>query len=262
MSILKFHAIGNWSEADVSIHRSTVARPTTPQIESMIDAAWQQAIMRPNVKLFNGEMCRLESWRQEGSQLHLTLAGTTYREFLGTNLTHPELADQLSPAHLSNPVGVSPALLTADNYLMMGRRNDTVAYYPNRIHPFAGAVDPKDHSPFDSIRRELNEELSFTDADIGDIRCTGIAEDRSIRQPELIFYVRSTRTRAQIESALDPAEHDNTWHIHATPDAVTALLKETQPTFTPVALASLILYARMAWAIEIDEPQLDTNHHE
>ena len=44
---------------------------------------------------------------------------------------------------LANPVGVSPALLSADNFLIMGRRNASVAYYPNRIHPFAGALEPR-----------------------------------------------------------------------------------------------------------------------
>ena len=80
-------------------------------------------------------------------RLALTLSNTTYKHFLGTNLTHPELADRYGREILANPVGVSPALLTADNFLMMGRRNASVAYYPNRIHPFAGALDPSTPTP-------------------------------------------------------------------------------------------------------------------
>src|SRR5688572_13684152 len=130
---------------------------------------------------------------------------TSYKPFLGTNLTHPELADRHGPAILANPVGVSPALITADGWLMMGRRNASVAYYPNRVHPFAGALDPADPDPFAAIGRELAEELGFTEDDIAidGMHCTGIAEDVSIRQPELIFSVVSTRTRNEIESKLD-----------------------------------------------------------
>lgn len=265
--LLRFHAAGDWSADELVVHRSTIPRPTTAEIELMIEAAWEGALARPGIKLFNGQMCRLESWREEGGKLHLTLGQTTYREFLGTNLAHPELAEAHSPAHLANPVGVSPALLTADNFLMMGRRNASVAYYPNRIHPFAGALDPEDADPFEAIRRELNEELGFNSADIAEMRCTGIAEDLSIRQPELIFYVRSTRTRAEIEAALDPTEHDTTWHLPATAECVNQLLADSLKTsaepspcplpeyrervlngdFTPVAFASLILYAHMMW---------------
>lgn len=243
--LLRFHVAGNWAADELIIHRSSTPRPTTSQIESLIDQAWSAALQRPGIKLFNGEMCRLESWRQEEGKLHLTLGHTTYWEFLGTNLAHPEIADAHSPAHLANPVGVSPALLTADNFLMMGRRNASVAYYPNRIHPFAGALDPEDADPFGAIRRELKEELGFTGADIADIRCTGIAEDLSIRQPELIFYVKSTRSRAQIEAALDPTEHDATWHLEARREAVMELLEAPQPEFTPVAIASLVLYSQL-----------------
>src|SRR2546423_316715 len=86
----------------------------------------------------------------------------------------PILADRFGPQVLANPVGVSPALLTADNYLMMGRRNASVAYYPGRIHPFAGALDPQDSDVFAAVRRELKEELAFEIQDVTEIFCTGI----------------------------------------------------------------------------------------
>ena len=212
----------------------------------MIDSAWSSALARFGVHLFDGPMCRLESWSASEDRLALTLSDTTYKRFLGTNLTHPHLADRHGRQVLANPVGVSPALLTADNFLMMGRRNGSVAYYPHRIHPFAGALDPADTDPFAAVRRELHEELSLTDADLSDIRCTGIAEDLSIRQPELIFLATTPRTRAQIESALDPTEHHDTWSTPADPATVTAAL-EAPADFTAVAIASLLLYGRLAF---------------
>ena len=36
------------------------------------------------------------------------------------------------------------SLLTRDGWLLYGRRNATVAYYPNRVHPFAGTLEPGD----------------------------------------------------------------------------------------------------------------------
>src|SRR5438477_321130 len=77
----------------------------------------------------------------------------------------------------------------------------------------------------DDVRRELHEELRFVPGDIAEIVCTGIAEDVALRQPELIFAVRSTRDRADIESQLDQTEHHATWAIAAQPDAIAEALR-------------------------------------
>jgi 8-oxo-dGTP pyrophosphatase MutT (NUDIX family) len=243
--ILRFHAAGHWSPAQVHVDRVPGTWPDRPEIRPLIESAWSAALARPGVHLFDGPMCRLESWDAAPDRLRLTLSDTTYKRFLGTNLSHPDLADRFGREALANPVGVSPALLTADGFLMMGRRNASVAYYPDRVHPFAGALDPTDADPFAAIRRELAEELAFTDADVIDIHCTGIAEDLSIRQPELIFLARTRRTRAEIESALDPTEHHDTWALPASAEALARLFEAPgSDSFTPVGLASLLLFCR------------------
>jgi len=241
--ILKFHVLGNWREEQVRIRRVQQTRPRVAEIEVMIEQAWKQAKARPGVNLFDGPMCRLEKWEQGTSELLLELSETTYSAFLGTNLNHPELADRYGEAALANPVGVSPALVTADGYVLMGRRNDSVAYYPRRIHPFAGALDPADASVFEAVRRELWEELHLRAEDLVEVRCTGIAEDRSIRQPELIFSARTLRTRAEVEARLDQAEHVGVWACPATREGVETAL-ESAEEFTPVAVAALVMWGR------------------
>jgi 8-oxo-dGTP pyrophosphatase MutT (NUDIX family) len=249
--ILRFHAAGDWSPGQVHVSRAPAAAwEAAAEVEAMIESAWAEALARPGVHLFDGPMCRLESWSADEGRLGLVLSDTTYKRFVGTNLTHPELADRYGRGVLANPVGVSPALLTADGFLMMGRRNASVAYYPNRVHPFAGALDPTDADPFAAVRRELKEELGLADTDVADVRCTGIAEDVSIRQPELIFLARATRTRAEIEAAVDRTEHHDTWAMLADRRSLRTVLSPGTPVaaeFTPVAVASLLLYARVAW---------------
>jgi 8-oxo-dGTP pyrophosphatase MutT (NUDIX family) len=242
--ILRLHAVGRWSRDQLQVTRVPTTWRSNPDVDRAIERAWADTTARPGVNLFDGQMCRLESWHATPDRLALTLSDTTYKRFLGTNLTHPELADRFGQNILANPVGVSPALLTADNFLIMGRRNATVAYYPNRIHPFAGALDPADQDPFAAIRRELHEELALTENDLTEIHLTGIAEDLSIRQPELIFLARTSRTRAQVESALDRAEHHATWSTPATRDAIQAALRSGE-SFTPVAVAAILLFARI-----------------
>ena len=215
----------------------------------MIDEAWKQASSRPGVKLFDGPMCRMERWEASSEKLDIDLSETSYRPFVGTNLAHPELVEQYGRNVMANPVGVSPELLTADGFLMLGRRNASVAYYPNRIHPFAGSLEPRDGNDlFGAVRRELAEELSLGDADVLEIRCTGIAEDLAIRQPELLFTAQSRLTRRQIEAQVHLDEHGGSLAVKA--DSVSVAHAVQDPLLTPVAVASLLLWGRISFGHE------------
>lgn len=244
--MLRFHAIGQFSPADVLAKTVPDARPRIAEIETAIDVAWKQALSRTNVKLFDGPMSRLESYSVNGDGLHLNLSTTSYRQFCGTNLMHPEFADRFGWAALANSVGASCALQSADGWLLMGRRNNTVAYYPNRVHPFAGALEPRQPMDvFDDARRELWEELSLPAGAIEQILCLGLVEDISLRQPELIFSVKSNRSRLEIEKHLDAAEHSDIVAIAADTPSIDALLKDG--LLTPVCITSLLLWGWQHW---------------
>jgi 8-oxo-dGTP pyrophosphatase MutT (NUDIX family) len=234
---------GIWSAEQLSVRWTDNTRRIVEEVESAIDNAWATALARPKVHLFDGPMCRLETWRATKDHLALTISKSSYRIFVGTNMAHPEFADLYGAQVMANPVGVSPALLTSDGQLLLGRRSATVAYYPSRVHPFAGCMEPKDPDPFAAILRELKEELSLEKEDLQEINCIGIAEDASLRQPELIFSVRIAVTRARIEAQLDPVEHHSIWAIPAEQDRIAIALKQDQQ-LTPVARAALLLWGR------------------
>ena len=242
--MLRFHATGDWTPGQVRVGWVESGRRIVPEVERLIDRAWKAAISRPGVRLFDGPMCRLERWEASAQELSLDLSVTSYKPFMGTNLSHPELAEQFGREVMANPVGVSPALQTADDFLLLGRRNATLAYYPNRTHPFAGALEPRDNGDlFAAVRRELAEELSLGDADVAEIRCTGIAEDRALRQPELLFHVRTRLTRSQLEAQVHADEHGGSVAVPATREAVAGIVHD--PALTPVAVASLLLSGRV-----------------
>lgn len=156
---------------------------------------------------------------------------------------HPEFADRFGWGALVNSIGLSSALQSADGFLMLGRRNSSVAYYPNRIHPFAGALEPKESIDlFAEIERELAEEIGFTAADIASAVCVGLAEDISLRQPELIFAIQSHRTRREIEATLDAGEHLACVAIAGDRAEVEAALRDE--SLTPIAMATILLWGR------------------
>ena len=243
--MLRFHAPGDWPPGHVTSTWVADGRRRVGVVEAAIDAAWAAASARPGVRLFDGPMCRLESWHAAPAELRLNLSPTSYRTFLGTNMANPQFADEHGRDVMANPVGVSPALLTADGFLMLGRRNASVAYYPGRVHPFAGSMDPTDADVFAAVRRELSEELSLYEADLTDLRCTGVAEDVSLCQPELIFAAATRSSRSQVEARVHPDEHAGTWALPATPDAIGTVIETARHELTPVAVASLLLWGRI-----------------
>jgi hypothetical protein len=256
MSVLRFHHVGDWDSSQVSTAWGPSSLDLPDEAKALIDRAWAAAAGSKDKKLFDGPMCRLESWSVRGDRMDLTFSRTSYKVFWGTNLCHPELGDRYGRRALANPVGVSPALETADGFLLLGRRNASVAYYPSRLHPFAGALEPGDVSGdggasapdlFAAVRRELGEELSLGDADVPLVRCTGIVEDLALRQPELIFRVRSRLTRREIESRLDRAEHHDSVAVPGTREGVEAVVRD--PLLTPVGIASMLLWGRRAFGV-------------
>ncbi len=140
---VRIHRSGRWGPASVRTDWVESGRRIVAAVEERIEQAWAEASGRLGAKLFDGPMCRLERW-QAGRTLELFVSRTSYKPFLGTNLTHATLADRYGAEVLANAVGLSIALATVDRWLMLGRRNGSVAYYPQRVHPFAGALEPAD----------------------------------------------------------------------------------------------------------------------
>ncbi len=247
--MLRFLKLFDLPEGAIQTHFVESTWRTTPARDREIDRVWNEILTRPGVRLFDGPMCRLESWISGGDTLDLNFSLTSYRLFVGTNIAIAQRPDDsITDEFLARSIGVSPALVSSDGFLLMGRRNASVAYYPNRLHPFAGAIEPRGESVnlFVEVRRELREELSLNDQDIAEIRCTGIVEDTTLRHPEMMFAVRSNRTRAEIESQVDAGEHFASWSVKAAADEVSALFRSRDAKLlTPVAIASLLLFGRL-----------------
>jgi 8-oxo-dGTP pyrophosphatase MutT (NUDIX family) len=245
--MFKIRARGDWSPRAVRVAWTDSTRASVPEVERAMEQAWGDATARGGTKLlFDGPMCRLESFDVRPDSLHLVLSLTSYKEFYGTNMCDPGLADRHGAGVLANPVGLSTALVSSDGFFLLGRRNASVAYYPNRLHPFAGALEPSDDvDVFEGVRRELHEELGLRRDEVVDLRCIGIVEDDALRQPELIFAARATSSRDEIASRLDPKEHRGLWSVPATRDALASAT--TDPTqFTPVALATIALWSSVS----------------
>ncbi len=203
----------NFDESHVRAEWTASTRAIVPEVERLIDESWQRATCRPGVKLFDGAVARCESISVADDVLRITLSRTSYRIVVGTNFENPRLADTVGSHVMANPLGVSAGLITIDGHLVFGRRNASVAYYPERVHPFAGSLEVRDSvSLFDDVRRELQEELNFAPRDVESVVCLGVVEDLRMRHPETVYVVRTPRTLDAVRATMDPEEHASLWH--------------------------------------------------
>ncbi len=238
--MFRFLHYGIYLEGQISTRDVPSALILLPEVDQAIDRAWVETSSKPGVRLFNGRVCRYEAHRIAATNpptLTIDLSYTDYRTVVGTNFANPQFADEYGPQVMANPLGVSTGLVTADGYLMFGRRNRSVAYYPDRIHPFAGSIEVEDSIDlFANVRRELREELSLESDAIDQIICLGLAEDMRLRHPETIYMTWTRCTREQIEQQVDTEEHHAAWSVKATPQAIDGVLAN-EPALTPIAKA-------------------------
>ena len=249
--MLRLLHVADYAPGRVTSRLVRSTRRVVPEVEAGIDAAWDNlAVDRPGVTLFDGPMCRLEGFDPRDGTLDVAFSRTSYKVFLGTNLARPDPAATYGPDVLARPTGVSVALRTADDWLLFGRRNASVAYYPGRVHPFAGSVEPRgdDHADppdvFADVARELREEAGLVGNEVTGVALAGVAEDSALGHPELIFRGHTPLARRDVAARVNPAEHAGLVAVPATADGVDAALDD--PALTPVARACLLLWGRSA----------------
>jgi len=239
-----FLARGCWRRGQLSTSLITSTYLPSAACTVLIDSSWTEACARPGVHLFDGPLCRLERLTTNDHHLHLDVSRCSYKQFFGTNGSHPEWAEEFGWASLANAIGTSAALLSSDGWLVFGRRSASLALYPGWAHPFGGILEPSDSIDLlAEMQRELHEEIGLTESDISDLACVGLVRDPRLLQPELIYLARSSLTLRELESRLDHTEHSACWSVPANDDAITRALRDEE--MTPVTRLVLQRFAEL-----------------
>jgi hypothetical protein len=213
---------------------------STPEVEALIDQAWIDAHKRPGVKLFDGPLCRFEGFDlhadEPGSEsIRIDVSSTRYRIVVGTHFAHPDIVDRFGPDVAARPIGVSSGVISADGRLLLGVRSERLAYYPGRVHPFAGSMSdlPEPDIVADALR-EVREELNIAEQEPMSIRMVGLVEDLQMRHPEAIFLVRLPINEQELRTRLDHDEHGEIVSAPLENHALESL--RADPRLTPFAL--------------------------
>jgi len=250
--------VGRYAPGEVVLLASPQARESNPKIEQAIERTWQEQTLAAEAagrRLFNGTLARLVCYEPLPHRLELTLGRTTYREFLGTNLHNAVLRYTHGGDVLSDPLGVSAAILTADNYILLGLRSDQVAFHAGRLHPVGGMLelspDGRPAEPFQAVLDEIEQELGLQRADLLSPLCLGLVRDRKIVQPELVFWMRAAAVasdiRARWSTAHDAHEHTDLAAVRSDATSVIEFIQHRYGDLTPLALATLLLHGQHTW---------------
>lgn len=244
------------------VHWTDSPRPSTPELEQLIEQSWQEALARSaqtGAILFNGKLVRWLGHRVEDGVLHIDAAPTDYRDFVGTNLYNRHRVAEFGRDRFSNPIGTTATVVSDDGWLLYGRRSHRVAWHAGHLHTFGGALEAADVrpdgtiDPFAAVRRELREELRLDEEHLADTVCVGLIHDHEIWQPELLFETRVPLSRDDMLGRLDRAdphqEHTAIEYVRDEPEALVPFLRSAAPV-APVAIGAICLHGRHRWGRE------------
>lgn len=254
-------AFGRYDASQVTQTWHDHPRRNPPQVEALIAQTWERKSAEAKEKgilLYNGELARLLRCQASPASLHLELGPGCYRDFVGTNLHNAAAVAACGDDCLGNPCGVSSNVITADGFLLLGRRNDRVAYHPGTLHPFGGALEADDRAAqrfdiFSAARRELCEELRLAPDEIRALTCIGLIRDREILQPEFLFDAVLTLSLSDVRARFDPLaqdqEHSRLESCFDLPEEVIPFLSRSKPV-APIGEGGLLLHGRHEWGMD------------
>jgi hypothetical protein len=221
--------------------------------EKFIDDAWMAYVRESRVTgvtVYNGSVLRLDSFDWTDGQLSLALSDVDFRSCIGTGMDR--FVNAFPHAPQANPLTVSVVLITVDSQIVLEKRIRIDARR-RRYHVIAGFMERKfdaianDPNPFDTVRREVREELGLSIDN--SLYMTGLV--RAVYGFELCFYCRLPisfehllviKANGETDCEIDALEA-----VEDSPSSVASFLLRHTTDFVPSGRACLLLYGREAY---------------
>ncbi|KAF5447040.1 hypothetical protein F2P56_032621 [Juglans regia] len=225
-------------------------------LENSIAEIWDQRV-QINKSLFNGTKFRYGGnvllhgdGPNQVSRVCLRLGLTDYRTFMGTNLNPlwekfllPSEDDSICCQHTSSPLGNGAIVETCDNKIIVLRRSINVGEFPGHFvfpggHPEPQEIGITSHQyakdlteselinqkvsqeMFDSIIREVVEEIGVPAASLHNRRFIGISRRELNVRPAAFFFIKCSLESKEIQklylSAQDGYESTQLYAVSVT----------------------------------------------
>lgn len=246
---------GNYSQADVVVAYIDEPMKKTPKLEELIEKVWEEQRRRAEKRqtiLFAGDLCRLIDYGERDGKLYLTFGKTDYKELMGTNIAYPVIREILGEQYMSNGTGLSAAIRTSDERLVLGQRSETLAEEAGYYHVCGGHLCPARHiwqgrlDPFSAVADGIEQEFGVAKRRISNTVCLGLAINSKTYKPGLIFYVDLDMTFKEVLGGLANApremEHTEIFSVWDRKQSLRSFLLANKHKIAPIGQACLWMY--------------------
>ena len=199
---------GVFTETDFHIEVVPGKRKYHAATTKLINEAWQDARLNPDIDIFNGPVISLISIAQSHcketnrEQIYLKVQATDYKSFYGTNVANSRI---IPKPELSNVLAACAVVETMEGSVFIGERNTKLAETSGVWHVPGGTFDLA-INPIALMKRELSEELNIDNADIQYAVCLGFGENLLMQKPEFLCYFHLNLTEQQLADKLIDAK--------------------------------------------------------
>ncbi|HEX37307.1 MAG TPA: hypothetical protein ENG70_00350 [Candidatus Cloacimonetes bacterium] len=223
------------------------------EVEALIESHWKEEMKKAQHKnklLYNGPIYRLEDYNIEEDILEVFVSNTNFKELMGTNFFHPELAEKYGKAALSNAIALSTFLQSSNGKFIFVKRSENIYFGEGLWHLIAGQFSIEssikdEDSAFSVLEKELHEEAGITCEQIDECLCLGLIKDTCHYKPELVFFTKvsipAKKIETMIEHAHDDFEHEEVAVIPA--GGLENFFKQYK--FTSIAQGNYYLYKKV-----------------
>lgn len=210
--------VGLWDEASVCVELLKGLYLPSVCDEPTAREKWEALAADPSRVLYDGRCLRQLSATSSPTSVRFICEETSYRAFLATNMA---ASLSVNPKERADPIAVCATVVTADGCVLVGLRGGAVVESSRKWHVPAGTIEilgllprgegGEGYSPFETMRRELEEELGLRREDIEGMKCIGVGRTTSNMKPECLFLAGTSLGAEEVkkrwELARDKDEH-------------------------------------------------------
>ncbi|MGC9424094.1 hypothetical protein, partial [Vibrio sp.] len=190
---------------------------------------------------------RLISYSVNGGNLVLRLGKTDFGEYLATNVEHPEWREIYGDEVMSDALAFSVAAVTADNFLLWGKRSGKPADAAGAYHVLPSGHPHPPGSIGIWLYQELEAEAGIQVDEISDLICTGLVLSLWNTKPELTFFLRASVTFAELQERkrTEGWEFAEVYGLLFTNTSVREWLADYKDRLVPSGHAAVLLAGRI-----------------
>lgn len=201
------------------------------------------------VRLFDGKLFRVVSYRVQGQKLFLELENTSYKYFVGSR--DNEFIARFGAGMTSNPLSVGAVVLTSDNHFIIGKRRNDLDFNPGKYSVIAGIMDrEKDLAngkpdPFKAMLRELSEETGVPIDQVREVLSLGLIYNEDYRQTYMPFRIK-LMVPSGILAHTSPREYEfeDFAYVKADEGAVSRFLEENHERMSQTCFGNILMFGR------------------